>query len=81
MEMRSYNDSQSVASDLNNVTRLALQISVNDERRQLNELLSIIECFFSFFINSFCSASLIIFLILRFVCSWHRGFTVKSNLI
>jgi len=35
MEMRSYNDSQSVASDLNNVTRLALQISVNDERRQL----------------------------------------------
>jgi len=48
IEMRWYNDSQSVASDLNNVTRLALQISVNDE------LLSIIECFFSFFINSFC---------------------------
>jgi len=35
MEMRSYNDSKSVASDLNNVTRFALQISVNDERRQL----------------------------------------------
>jgi len=35
MEMRSYNDSQSVASDLNNVTQLALQISVNDERGQL----------------------------------------------
>ena len=33
MEIRSYNDSQSVASDLVNVTQLALQISVNDEGR------------------------------------------------
>ena len=33
MEMKSYNDSQSAASDLNNVTQLALQISVNDEGR------------------------------------------------